>query len=172
MSADSQSRQPRITLVAASLALLGSLVVCILATIAAWCTMAVSPTTLAISDIVTRFIMPSLVGLCYLDEHRNFSCSPDGLVGEDGGLEIKCPLIHTHVEYLLDGKLPTKYVQQVQGSMLISGRKWWDFMSYYPGLKPLVVRVERDEKFIAKLKDELNKFCFELKAIVQKLKEL
>ena len=113
-----------------------------------------------------------LVGLCYPDEHRDFSCSPDGLVGEEGGLEIKCPLIHTHVEYLLNGKLPTKYVQQVQGSMLISGRKWWDFMSYYPGLKPLVVRVERDEKFIAKLKSELDKFCNELKAVVQKLKEL
>ena len=113
-----------------------------------------------------------LVGLCYPDEHRDFSCSPDGLVGEEGGLEIKCPLIHTHVEYLLNGKLPKKYVQQVQGSMLISGRKWWDFMSYYPGLKPLVVRVERDEKFIAKLKSELDTFCNELKAVVQKLKEL
>jgi len=74
--------------------------------------------------------------------------SPDGLVGENGGLEIKCPMPHTHVEYLRAGRLPTKYFQQVQGCLWISGRDWWDFMSYHPKMEPLIVRVFRDEVFI------------------------
>ena len=77
--------------------------------------------------------------------------SPDGLIGENGGLEIKCPMPHTHVEYLRAGKLPAKYFQQVQGCLWISGRDWWDFMSYHPKMEPLIVRVFRDEVFIKAL---------------------
>ena len=77
--------------------------------------------------------------------------SPDGLIGENGGLEIKCPSGHTHVEYLRDDVLPTKYFQQVQGCLWISGRGWWDFMSYHPRMEPLIVRVFRDEQFIKAL---------------------
>jgi len=77
--------------------------------------------------------------------------SPDGMVGESGGLEIKCPSAHTHVEYLRDGDLPIKYFQQVQGCLWISGRDWWDFMSYHPKMEPLIVRVFRDEEFIKAL---------------------
>jgi len=77
--------------------------------------------------------------------------SPDGLVGENGGLEIKCPMPHTHVEYLRAGRLPTKYFQQVQGCLWISGRDWWDFMSYHPKMEPLIVRVFREEVFIKAL---------------------
>jgi hypothetical protein len=77
--------------------------------------------------------------------------SPDGLVGENGGLEIKCPSGHTHVEYLRDNVLPTKYFQQVQGCLWISERDWWDFMSYHPKMEPLIVRVFRDEEFIKAL---------------------
>jgi hypothetical protein len=77
--------------------------------------------------------------------------SPDGLVGKNGGLEIKCPSAHTHVEYLRDGDLPIKYFQQVQGCLWISGRDWWDFMSYHPKMEPLIVRVFRDEEFIKAL---------------------
>jgi hypothetical protein len=77
--------------------------------------------------------------------------SPDGLVGESGGLEIKCPMPSTHVEYLRDGRLPSKYIQQVQGCLWISGRDWWDFMSYHPKMTPLIIRVYRDEVFIKAL---------------------
>jgi hypothetical protein len=77
--------------------------------------------------------------------------SPDGMVGKNGGLEIKCPSGHTHVEYLRDGDLPIKYFQQVQGCLWISGRDWWDFMSYHPKMEPLIVRVFRDEEFIKAL---------------------
>lgn len=111
------------------------------------------------------------VGLCYFDERKRFSCSPDGLMAY-AGLEIKCPLIHTHVGYILDGKLPTDYVQQVQGSMLVTGLPLWWFLSYYPGLPPLVVEVEMDFKFTSALKVELDEFCDELDDLEAKLRKL
>lgn len=103
-----------------------------------------------------------------LDDSKAFGCSPDRIVG-DGGLEIKCPKPATHVEYLLAGKVPTKYLPQIQGCMLVTGANWWDFMSYCPGIKPLIVRVERDEKYIEKLKAELLSLSEELN---EKLKQI
>lgn len=110
------------------------------------------------------------VGFCISDGDHKYGASPDALVGDDGGLEIKCPSMAVHVEYLLNGKLPTTYFQQVQGGLLVTSRKWWDFVSYYPGIKPLIVRVERDEVFIGKLKSELEKFCKDLDVVVNKIK--
>jgi len=95
-------------------------------------------------------------------------CSPDGLIGDDGGLEIKCPLGTTHVGYLRAGKLPTTYVQQVQGCMYITGRKWWDFVSFHPDMESMIVRVERDEKFIKSLDEELKKMIDEINKQVKK----
>ena len=109
------------------------------------------------------------VGFC-VTENPAFGASPDGLIGKDGGIEIKCPQIATHVSYLLDGGLPSDYFQQVQGSILVTGRKWWDFESYYPGMKPLIVRVVPDVKFLEKLKLELTEFCSELEEIVKKVR--
>ena len=111
------------------------------------------------------------VGLCYPDEQKKYLCSPDGLL-EDAGLEIKCPLIHTHVSYLLGNKLPTDYIQQVQGSMAVTGFSAWWFMSYYPGIKPFIIKVERDNIFIEKLKTVLDSFCLELALTVKKISEL
>jgi hypothetical protein len=108
------------------------------------------------------------VGFCLSD---GYGCSPDGLVGKDGLIEIKCPIMSTHVEYLLDGTLPSDYFQQTQGQLLVTGRKWCDFVSHYPAIKPLIIRVERDEVFIKKLESELKVFCSELNDIVKKLKE-
>lgn len=110
------------------------------------------------------------VGFC-LSDCGTHGCSPDGLIGEDGGVEIKCPLMSTHVEYLLksEKEVPTDYYQQVQGSLLVTGRKWWDFVSYFPGLPPFIVREEPDEVFQRLLKKELELFCQELEEIVKKL---
>jgi len=107
------------------------------------------------------------VGFCLAN---GYGCSPDGLIGEDGVIEIKCPIASTHVAYLLAGVLPLDYFQQCQGELFVTGRKWVDFMSYYPGIKPLIVRVKRDEKFIKKLKSELKLFCVELKEVINKIK--
>ena len=107
------------------------------------------------------------VGFCV---ESGAGCSPDGFVGDNGLLEIKCPIISTQVGYLIDNKFPTDYFQQVQGQLYVTGRDWCDFLAYYPGLKPLLIRVERDESFISALRNELDRFCFDLKDIVQRIK--
>jgi len=96
------------------------------------------------------------VGFC-LHDTLSAGCSPDGLIGEEGGLEIKAPAPSTHVEYLRGGVLPSKYKQQVMGCLWITGREWWDFVSYHPTMKPLIVRVERDEEYIAALEKCVTK---------------
>jgi putative phage-type endonuclease len=90
----------------------------------------------------------------------NFGYSPDGLVDDDGLVEIKCPIATTHFKYLLDNKMPTDYWQQVQGGLWVSQRKWIDFVSfnsYFKDKKLFVIRVERDEEYIAKLAELANK---------------
>jgi len=82
------------------------------------------------------------VGFC-LEDAKRYGCSPDGLVGEDGGIEIKCPSRGVHVGYLINERVPTDYKLQVIGSLLVTGRDWWDFISYYPGIESLVVRTNR-----------------------------
>lgn len=116
---------------------------------------------------VVKGVSVQQVGFCL---GNSYGASPDGLIGDDGCLEIKCPTIAVHVEYLLSGKLPTTYFQQVHGEMFVAERKWCDFVSYYPGLKPLIIRVERDENFISKLESELKSFCSELETTINTIK--
>ncbi len=113
------------------------------------------------------------VGMIYPDESKKYLCSPDGLVecNPPKGLELKNVLPRTQVEYLLSKKLPAKYFQQVQGSLLISGFEQWDFMSYSPGLPPLIIPVYRDEVFLVKLEHELENFVCELMETVEKLRK-
>tara|TARA_R100001143_G_scaffold39707_1_gene36300 strand:- start:1105 stop:1701 length:597 start_codon:yes stop_codon:yes gene_type:complete len=110
------------------------------------------------------------VGLCYKDEEKAASCSPDALVGDHSGLEIKCPALATHVGYVRANKIPAKYVPQVQGSMYVTGRKSWYFMSYFPRLKPLLIEVKRDDEFIKQLDDYLTDFNDQLSSIKQFLR--
>lgn len=104
-----------------------------------------------------------------LDNSGEFGCSPDGLVG-DGGLEIKCPAAHNHVEWARKKVCPSKHFAQVQGCMWITDRKWWDFMSYHPDMKPFIVRVERDEEFITQLAVQVKAAVDEIISEVENLK--
>jgi predicted phage-related endonuclease len=92
--------------------------------------------------------------------------SPDGLIGEDGLIEIKCPNSATHIEYLKAKELPSEYKAQVQGQLWITDRKWCDFVSYDPRmpehLRMKIIRVERDEKYIDDLFREVLKFLEEV----------
>lgn len=102
--------------------------------------------------------------------------SPDGLIGPDGGLEIKCPQLATHLEYLRTPTEPSAYRPQIQGCMWISGRKWWDFVSWNPdfpeNLQLVVRRVERDEKYIAGLALAIELFMSEVREEVLALTKL
>ena len=91
------------------------------------------------------------VGFCVRDDEQA-GCSPDALLtGRQTGLELKCPKASTHVQYLLDQKLPTTYIPQVQGSMWVTGYSSWDFLSYHPDLEPLLIHVQRDDNYLVSL---------------------
>jgi len=102
----------------------------------------------------------------------SYGCSPDRLVGDDGMLEIKCPADHTHVGYLLKNKVPTKYIPQVQGQMLVADREWCDWLSYHPDLPSLIIRVERDEEYILLLRECLEHVENRTKELCSRMVEL
>ena len=96
----------------------------------------------------------------------DFGASPDGLVGDDGLIEIKCPNTATHIETLLNEKVPSKYNIQMQVQMLCTDRAWCDFVSFDPRLPGDMAfwmkRVERDDKLCKEIEAEVVKFLAEL----------
>jgi putative phage-type endonuclease len=103
-------------------------------------------------------------------------CSPDGLVGDDGMVEIKCPMTATHLDTLLGQSTPAKYIDQMQFQMSCCGRQWADFVSYDPRLpehmRLFVRRVERDDNRIAELEAEAIAFLKEIAAKIEQLENL
>lgn len=101
--------------------------------------------------------------------------SPDGLVLSNGLLEIKCPNTATHLDTLLSGTVPGKYVTQMQWQMACTGREWCDFVSFDPRMPPnmrlFVSRVERDVSLILDLESEVAAFIQEIDAKVSALLE-
>jgi hypothetical protein len=110
---------------------------------------------------------PAQVGFV---RNGNAGASPDSLIGDDGGLEIKTALAHIQIDRLQKRELPTEHKAQVHGNLWITGRAWWDFVSYSPGLPPLILRVERDEEYIAKIAKAVEAFNEELDSIVQSIR--
>lgn len=96
--------------------------------------------------------------------HPNFPYvwgSPDGLIGDDGILEIKCPNSTRHIEYFITRVIPPEYIIQMQGLMWIFDRQWCDFMSFdprNPTRSTLIIRVERDEDFISAMAIAIAQF--------------
>ena len=105
----------------------------------------------------------------------NYGCSPDGLVGNDGLIEIKCPSSKNHIKYLNAGKPPAKYVPQMQCQMAVTGRQWCDFVSFDPrlpdDLQLFVVRLDRDEDYIKSMETEVVKFLSEVETMFKQLKD-
>lgn len=110
-----------------------------------------------------------------LRDDRRAGCSPDRLVGNDGGLEIKCPSAAVHVGYLLDpASLEARYRGQVQGGLYITGLPWWDLLSYCPELPAVVRRVEPDPEYVAALVPALGTFLARMdaaKAQIESIRE-
>ena len=102
--------------------------------------------------------------------------SPDAFVGEDGGVEIKMPETHTHLDYLLRGEkaIPKSYRDQIQWNMACSGRQWWDFVSYDFRLPEdrgayFRHRFERDGAYISEMETEVSRFLIEVEATIVKI---
>jgi len=102
--------------------------------------------------------------------------SPDGLVGSEGLIEIKCPNTSTHLDTLLAQKVPSKYITQMTWQMVCTGRKWCDFVSYDPrlpeNLQLFVQRIELDEDYAKKLQNEVVMFLVEVNEKVEKLRKI
>ena len=111
-------------------------------------------------------------GLCYLDESRMVGASPDGLVGDDGLLELKVPKASTHLMWLARDAVPKDHAMQLQGQLWVTDRKWVDFMSYHPGLPPLILRVEHDEKIQAALTEHIPRFVDDVIQARARLRDL
>lgn len=116
-------------------------------------------------DVVTE------CGLVLLDDW--IAGSPDGLLGDDGVVEFKCPKSTTHVDWIDAGKLPARHKAQVQGLLLITGRQWAHFVTFDPRM-PLHLRlwiheVKADAKYQAELLDKLHAFRTEAEKKIDKL---
>jgi hypothetical protein len=97
-------------------------------------------------------------------------CSPDSLVGDNGGLEIKSALAHIQIERLLRGDLPPEHKAQVQGSLWVAEREFWDFVSYWRNLPLFRFRVTRDEPYIKNLAGEIDRFNDDLADMVERIR--
>jgi len=102
--------------------------------------------------------------------------SPDGLIGTDGLIEIKCPNTSTHLDTLLNQTVPTKYITQIQWQLACTQRKWCDFVSYDPrlpeNLSLFIKRVDADVTMIESLESEVKKFLVGVNDKVSKLRKL
>lgn len=109
--------------------------------------------------------------------HMPVGCSPDGLIDDDAGLEIKSPSKAVHLEYLrLTNQPPAEYVAQVQGCIWVTGRQRWHFVSFNPEFPPELqmhhIVVQRDDVFIRRLEDELWRFTADVKNTVREIEQL
>lgn len=111
------------------------------------------------------------VGFIETDDGRA-GCSPDAMIGDSSGVEIKCPRMDTHIGYLLSGELPKQYVAQVQGSMFVTGCKQWHFFSFHRAFPPLHIVVDRDEEFMQSLQTALIVFNRKMDEAMKRLEDL
>jgi len=115
------------------------------------------------------------IGLAMHDSIKWFSASTDGLVGDDGILEIKCLNSVNHLDILISGEIPEDYHWQMLGGMACTGRQWCDFVSFDPrmpeGLQLFVRRFPRNEALISGMELEVSQFLLEVEQMVTAVKE-
>ena len=107
------------------------------------------------------------IGFIIPDEESKFhewvGISPDGILPDNGILEIKCPKFKTHFEYIEGNKLPTEYRYQVQGQLFVTGLDYCDFMSFATDMKPFIIRVYPDRELFKEFETRLDKLIIEVK---------
>ena len=124
-------------------------------------------------EVSTGFTVDE-VGLVLHPTIDRAGASPDGLVGSDGLVEIKCPKVATHLAYICAGVVPTKYKNQMLFQMICAERAWCDFVSFRPDLPEhlqlFVIRFQRDEAKIKELTTAVNLFLAQVDEMLKKLK--
>ena len=123
-----------------------------------------------------RDLMVTTVGFAMHPTISRFGASPDGLVGEDGLIQIKCPNTATHIEYLLAGVVPAEYEGQMLAEMACTGRDWCDVISFDPRLPEhlqlFIRRFERDNFRIAEIEEKVQQFLLEVDQTLARLRPL
>lgn len=112
-------------------------------------------------DYYANYIGQEVTEIGFMKLERDgirIGCSPDGLVGDDGMCEIKCPRQHTHMQTVVSGAVPAEYIPQLQCALLVSGRKWIDFVSFVGGMRLHVRRVYPDPKWQTAIIAAVRKF--------------
>jgi len=109
------------------------------------------------------------IGIC-IHDNRMIGASPDGFIGDDGMIEIKCPYVSgNHVKTVIHG-MPAEHMPQIQGNLWINGRDWRDFISFDSRIdgdgRLYVQRIMRDDEYIAKLETRLNHFAKEMQVVL------
>ena len=124
---------------------------------------------------IERDVEIGMAGIEFHDKINRFAASPDGYLGSDGLIEIKCPNTITHIGYIIAGVVPEDYKPQMLGQMSCSGRKWCDFVSFDPRLprkyQLFIKRFERDDEEISRIEAEVLKFNAEVQDMIAALKK-
>ena len=115
-------------------------------------------------DIYENTTFNKVKRIGFIEHSEWIGCSPDGIVGKDGMLQVKCPKYSTLISYILSDQIPKDYMIQMQGEMLVAEKQWSDFYVFHPKLKPILKRVERNSKMHIEIWDKL----FEAIADVEK----
>lgn len=130
------------------------------------------PIAVSIYEIGRKSVEP--VGFIEHPTINMSGASPDGLVELDGQIEVKCPRPANHLDTLRNEKIPSKYVSQVQWQLACTGRHWCDFVSYCPDfdlkMQLKVIRVKRDDDYIAMLESEVTSFLNELDLLEKEIR--
>lgn len=108
----------------------------------------------------------------FIKSCEDIGMSPDGLIGDNGLLEIKSKLPHLQIEVLLSGKVPPEHMAQIQGGLWVAEREWLDFVSYWPRLPLFVKRVYRDTEYITKIRREVDEFILELNETIERINKI
>lgn len=123
-----------------------------------------------------RFCQLTRVGFAKnsgLMKYAVIGASPDSLIDRDGGLEIKSMIPRGIIEQIVRGAgIPSAFRAQVQGNIWVFERKWWDLMLYYTGFPPVIMRIARDDAYIARLEAEIERFNYDLTQLVKRLEAL
>jgi hypothetical protein len=116
------------------------------------------------------------VGFIFHPWLEHAGVSPDGLVGDDGVLEIKCPNIETHLGYILTKKIPADYKHQINWGLACTDREWCDFVTFSKempiNLRQITIKVYRDDKAIKSLEEAALKFNEEVEQLINQLRNL
>ena len=125
---------------------------------------------------MATYTMVEEVGFVQHPDDEMCGASPDGLVGEDGLIEIKCPNTATHIETLITGEIDNKYILQMQWQMACTGRQWCDFVSFDPrmpeSLQLKIIRVDRLQSLISALEAQVKQFLDETQEKIDFLNNL